>query len=37
MTDEEAREWISFIIEGGYLGESTLIIFWDYMPELDDA
>jgi hypothetical protein len=30
MTDDEAREWISFNVEGAYVGESTPIIFWNY-------
>ena len=28
MTDEQAREWISFNVEGAYLGESTPVVFW---------
>ena len=30
MTDEEAIEWISFNIEGAYMGLSTPIIMWEY-------
>ena len=30
MTDEEAIEWISFNIEGAYMGPSTPIIMWEY-------
>jgi hypothetical protein len=30
MTDEEAIEWISFNIEGAYVGLSTPIIMWEY-------
>jgi len=30
MTDEEALEWISFNIEGAYMGPTTPIIMWDY-------
>ena len=30
MTDEEAIEWISFNIEGGYHGPATPIIMWEY-------
>jgi hypothetical protein len=30
MTEEEALEWISFNVEGAYVGESTPIVFWDY-------
>jgi hypothetical protein len=33
MTEEEAMEWISFNVEGAYVGESTPIVFWDYDPE----
>jgi len=28
MTSEEAREYIEFNIEGGYLGEDTPIVVW---------
>jgi hypothetical protein len=30
MTDEEAIEWISFNIEGAYVGLATPIIMWEY-------
>jgi len=30
MKDEEALEWISFNIEGAYVGASTPIIMWNY-------
>jgi hypothetical protein len=30
MTDEEAIEWISFNIEGSYVGLATPIIMWEY-------
>jgi hypothetical protein len=33
MTDEEAREWISFNVEGAYVGEATPIVYWDYAQE----
>lgn len=35
MSEEEAIEWISFNVEGAYLGEQTPIVFWDYDPEYD--
>ena len=33
MTEEEAREYISFNVEGAYLGPETPIIYWTYVPE----
>ena len=33
MTEEEAMEWISFNVEGAYVGEATPVVFWDYDPE----
>ena len=30
MTREEAIEWISFNIEGAYVGPATPIIMWEY-------
>jgi len=36
MTDEEALEWISFNIEGAYMGASTPIIMWDYDENATD-
>jgi hypothetical protein len=35
MTEEDAREWISFNVEGAYVGESTPVIFWDYDPDYE--
>jgi hypothetical protein len=37
MTEDEAVEWISFNVEGAYVGEQTPIVYWPYDPELDDA
>lgn len=28
MTEDEAREWIDFNVEGAYVGEDTPIVFW---------
>jgi hypothetical protein len=36
MTEEEALEWISFNVEGAYVGESTPVIFWDYDPDCEE-
>ena len=36
MNEEEAMEWISFNIEGAYLGASTPIIMWDYDENATD-
>jgi hypothetical protein len=36
MTHEEAVEWISYNIEGGYHGLSTPIIMWEYDEEYDE-
>jgi hypothetical protein len=36
MTEEEALEWISFNVEGAYVGESTPVIFWDYDPDYEE-
>jgi len=33
MTEEDAREYISFNVEGAYLGPETPIIYWTYVPE----
>lgn len=33
MTEEDAREYISFNVEGAYLGQETPIIYWPYVPE----
>ena len=33
MTEEEAREFISFAIEGKPLGPQTPIIYWPYVPK----
>lgn len=33
MTEEDAREYISFNVEGAYLGIETPIIYWPYVPE----
>jgi hypothetical protein len=30
MNVAEAMEWISFNVEGAYVGESTPIVYWDY-------
>jgi hypothetical protein len=38
-SDEEAREWVDFNIEGGYLGPSTPLLVWprdDYLFFFDD-
>lgn len=35
MNEGEAIEWISFNVEGAYVGEATPIVFWDYTPEID--
>jgi len=35
MTEEEAREWISFNVEGAYVGDATPVIFWDYDPDYE--
>ena len=37
MTDEEAIEWISFNIEGAYVGPSTPIIMWEYDEQQHDS
>jgi hypothetical protein len=38
MTEDEAREWISFNVEGAYVGESTPVVFWQGFPiDLDEA
>jgi hypothetical protein len=31
MTEEEAREYISFNVEGAYLGPETPIIYWQHV------
>ena len=35
MTEDEALEWISFNVEGAYVGDHTPIVFWPYDPEFD--
>lgn len=30
MSEEDAREYISFNVEGAYLGQETPIIYWPY-------
>jgi hypothetical protein len=36
MTEEEALEWISFNVEGAYVGDATPVIFWDYDPDCEE-
>lgn len=31
MSEEEAREFVSFNVEGAYLGQETPIIYWPYL------
>jgi hypothetical protein len=33
MTEQEAREFVSFAIEGKPMGPQTPIIYWTYVPE----
>ena len=32
MSDEEAREWVDFNVEGAYVGPSTPIVVWPNDP-----
>ena len=33
ITEEDAREYISYNVEGAYMGPETPIIYWPYVPE----
>jgi hypothetical protein len=33
MSEEDAREYISYNVEGAYMGPETPIIYWPYVPE----
>jgi hypothetical protein len=37
MTEEEAIEYIDFNIIGAYVGETTPIIMWPILTELDET
>lgn len=33
IIDNEAEEFVSFNVEGAYMGPETPIIYWPYFPE----